>query len=621
MDMRINLRFVFSKVIILVFIAFTYEIDAQVFTTIEYSFPGSNTSSCIKVQEYDKYYLYQGDIRIEKNNEKLNFGERSNLWSCGIIPYSFDPSISSFQSSIILQAINEINSKTNISLVPRTNEVDYVTFKTISGSTCSSSLGVIGGQQFIFVTSGACSHWTSVAHEIYHAAGFRHEQSRSDRDSHVQIHWNNITSGFESQFEIDSESTVHGSYDFGSIMHYHPYTFSKNGNPTITALNGQTIGHNNELSPNDILFANVVYPTCSNFEPNLTYTSVGNINVLRTNIQVTNLTIKNTGNTSSSAFRVGLYLSDDATITKHDKLVGSNYFNSLNSNQAVNISFNRYVDIEVPEGLYYVGFLIDDTNLVSESIEKDNRYTYTNPKFLKTLPFCLFQDIFLSGSLGDNSFYRVSGKITSNASLNSGRKSTFQAKSEINLLNGFLLNDNTTFEAQIVNCSAAGQLVELAQDLNHVITYQEIGDEIQFVIDCIGDKTDNRSNATTPDFAKISFDFDQNSSITGNVDGEFSAIHNDQPDLCNYHFFYNNGQVFVNSCNSFPSTANFQSAFTSSSYESDNHIIYIFNIPKIELGTGSSSDIVFSIFESASGFSFYPANSYPLFSNKYHITW
>lgn len=62
-----------------------------------------------------------------------------------------------------------------------------------------------------------------IAHEVAHALGFWHEQSRPDRDSFVDVVWKNIDSGSLGQFlkeqsdDVDNEGIA---YDYGSIMHY-----------------------------------------------------------------------------------------------------------------------------------------------------------------------------------------------------------------------------------------------------------------------------------------------------------------------------------------------------------------------------------------------------------------
>ena len=73
-------------------------------------------------------------------------------------------------------------------------------------------------------------------HELAHTLGFWHEQSRSDRDSYIQINWANIQDGEADQFYAHNEANHYGPCDFDSVMLYGTYDFSANGLPTITVL-------------------------------------------------------------------------------------------------------------------------------------------------------------------------------------------------------------------------------------------------------------------------------------------------------------------------------------------------------------------------------------------------
>ena len=61
-------------------------------------------------------------------------------------------------------------------------------------------------------------------HELDHALGFWHEQSRPDRDDYVTIHKENIEPDHERNFLNKSEwiNTYGVYYDYSSVMHYGP---------------------------------------------------------------------------------------------------------------------------------------------------------------------------------------------------------------------------------------------------------------------------------------------------------------------------------------------------------------------------------------------------------------
>jgi hypothetical protein len=185
-----------------------------------------------------------------------------SMWPNSEIPYIIESGHA--YTALIEDAIEEYNTKTNICLYPRTTETNYVKF--IEGSGCWSWVGrVTTGEQEISIGIGCWPHGT-IMHEINHAAGMWHEQSRSDRDTYVTILTANITPDYESNFDIYYTGSDVGSYDYTSVMHYSRYAFSSNGSPTISinmppGTPSTTIGQRDSLSSTDIFTLNTMYPT------------------------------------------------------------------------------------------------------------------------------------------------------------------------------------------------------------------------------------------------------------------------------------------------------------------------------------------------------------------------
>ncbi|XP_065064873.1 uncharacterized protein LOC135691056 isoform X2 [Rhopilema esculentum] len=160
----------------------------------------------------------------------------SNLWPNAIIPYKIDCSLENLPSTIsaIKEAMEEWQKKTCIRFVNHTNEKDYLTF--FRDNSCWGDVGRLGGENKISV-GHLCDFRYVVAHEIGHAIGFYHEQTRMDRDKYIDVKWDNILEHKKVEFRKKKDSISLGHpYDFSSIMHYSWDAFSTNGNATITPL-------------------------------------------------------------------------------------------------------------------------------------------------------------------------------------------------------------------------------------------------------------------------------------------------------------------------------------------------------------------------------------------------
>jgi hypothetical protein len=147
----------------------------------------------------------------------------------------------------------KVNDKYCVKFVPHTNEDNYIEF--ISDTGCYSYVGKQAtlGSQAISLGTG-CIHPGIIQHELLHALGFLHEQSRPDRDNYVRINFNNIRQGMEINFQkfTSTINTFGLPYDYASILHYSASAFSVNGLPTIEVRRpGVSIGQRTALSSID----------------------------------------------------------------------------------------------------------------------------------------------------------------------------------------------------------------------------------------------------------------------------------------------------------------------------------------------------------------------------------
>jgi hypothetical protein len=202
------------------------------------------------------HHLVEGDMEFEGSGDAQLVQGGANksrtlwsgrLWSnkdaSGVftqISYCFDKEIPLGTKLLFLSAIEHYESQ-----IPciRFEEVDspgsgrcdadhaiYVQGKHDGG--CWSYVGQYETTR-LNLDSKNCNSLGIAVHEIGHALGMAHEQSRPDRDEHIKVLWENIQSNRKSNFQESGGADTEISYDLKSVMHYPRKAFSKNGQDTI----------------------------------------------------------------------------------------------------------------------------------------------------------------------------------------------------------------------------------------------------------------------------------------------------------------------------------------------------------------------------------------------------
>jgi hypothetical protein len=217
--------------------------------TVNIVLPGATMPQTITYQEVDGLAVTEGDIILGRAADLDRWQEAAQpeasggpgvrrqglnavantdfLWPGGVIPFTVAADIPQSQRSNITAAVNRINSVTNLTFVARAAERDFVAFEQgTDPDACSAEVGRQSGRQRIMLGSNGCTVVT-LMHEMLHAAGVWHEQTRPDRDSYVEVLDANIQSGREHNFERHSVSDGIGvgGYNFSSIMHYGTFAF------------------------------------------------------------------------------------------------------------------------------------------------------------------------------------------------------------------------------------------------------------------------------------------------------------------------------------------------------------------------------------------------------------
>uniref|UniRef100_A0A667XMC3 Metalloendopeptidase n=1 Tax=Myripristis murdjan TaxID=586833 RepID=A0A667XMC3_9TELE len=176
------------------------------------------------------------------------------------VAYRISNQYSQRERNTIVQGLRSFSRSTCIRFTPRRRQRDFVDIQSRSG--CFSFVGRRGNGQVVSLSRRGCVFQSVIQHELLHALGFNHEQTRSDRDQHVRILLQNVIRGQEHNFRrIRNSRNLGTPYDYNSVMHYGRFAFSSNRQPTIVPVPNPNvaIGRANQMSPTDILRVNRLY--------------------------------------------------------------------------------------------------------------------------------------------------------------------------------------------------------------------------------------------------------------------------------------------------------------------------------------------------------------------------
>lgn len=192
----------------------------------------SNPHSFLGYQVEDGVAVVEGDIVLGepqsgKAYQGMDPSQSLQTWPGGVIPFFIQGDLP--HPERVIQALGLFHG-TKLVFQNYEGQEDVLVFQAGSGN-CKSYLGRVGGKQPLWVGPGCGPK--EIAHEIMHAVGFIHEQNRADRDSFIEIQWNNIQDNAQINFEVFPAGFMKlsglGAFDYESLMLYPAKMFSKDG--------------------------------------------------------------------------------------------------------------------------------------------------------------------------------------------------------------------------------------------------------------------------------------------------------------------------------------------------------------------------------------------------------
>ena len=238
-------------------------------------------SNGLIVEKYDSIYVLGGDMLFyeedlwrveqfftEKNTARAGVSpDATEYWPGRRIPYEYASGFTAPYQYYAEQAMADISSMCGVIFTPaQAGDAHRIVF-TPSNSN-NSHVGMASQRtqpiNLVLPNTLSSSFTSTITHELLHALGFYHEQSRPDRDHSIVVNYANIRPGKRHNFDKYSAALCVGPFDFNSIMLYPSiitdtrFVYDTNI-PVMTTVDGFIFGRGAYLSYYDIAGLKSIY--------------------------------------------------------------------------------------------------------------------------------------------------------------------------------------------------------------------------------------------------------------------------------------------------------------------------------------------------------------------------
>lgn len=221
--------------------------------------------------DYFENYYNEIDSTQEHSQERNAVRWDVMRWPQNTVPYQISENYTAAERNMVRNALQVFDSNTCVKFVELNKRSElgarYLYFDK-RNAYCGTKVGYQPGddeRHNLYLSSLCLTLPGAVQHESLHVLGLFHEQSRPDRD---EYDWGNVPTKNWHNFAKIPEvyaTTYNVPYDFGSIMHYSEYAFSKNPKkPSMRVKTGKTnpysrMGQLNSPSKSDYDKVNQMY--------------------------------------------------------------------------------------------------------------------------------------------------------------------------------------------------------------------------------------------------------------------------------------------------------------------------------------------------------------------------